>query len=120
MGPPLQGSAQMGPPLQGSAQMGPPLAPNKPILSTSAPPKMFEPAAINRFDLVGPPSNMVRPIQGPPNAAATTPYERMQKTTLGPAKPNGPILSTSAPPKMFDTTPTKDDINKQRQSLAKR
>ena len=120
MGPPLQGSAQMGPPLQGSAQMGPPLAPNKPILSTSAPPKMFESAAINRSDLVGPPSNMVRPIQGPPNAAATTPYERMQKTTLGPAKPNGPILSTSAPPKMMESTLTKDDITKQRQSLAKR
>jgi hypothetical protein len=122
MGPPLQGSAQMGPPLQGSAQMGPPSVPNKPILSTSAPPKMFESATTNRFDLVGPPSNMSRPIQGPPNAAATTPYERMQKTTLGPAKPNGPILSTSAPPKMMAAAPasipTKDDITKQRASLA--
>ena len=114
--------AQMGPPLQGSAQMGPPSVPNKPILSTSAPPKMFESETTNRFDLVGPPSNMSRPIQGPPNAAATTPYERMQKTTLGPAKPNGPILSTSAPPKMMAAAPasipTKDDITKQRASLA--
>ena len=114
--------AQMGPPLQGSAQMGPPSVPNKPILSTSAPPKMFESATTNRFDLVGPPSNMSRPIQGPPNAAATTPYERMQKTTLGPEKPNGPILSTSAPPKMMASAPasipTKDDITKQRASLA--
>ena len=79
---------------------------------------MFESAAINRSDLIGPPSNMVRPIEGPPNAAATTPYERMQKTTLGPATPNGPLLSTSAPPKMFETAATKDDINKQRTSLA--
>ena len=83
---------------------------------------MFESETTNRFDLVGPPSNMSRPIQGPPNAAATTPYERMQKTTLGPAKPNGPILSTSAPPKMMAAAPasipTKDDITKQRASLA--
>jgi hypothetical protein len=126
MGPPLQGSAQMGPPLQGSAQMGPPryeqMGPPTQggnigrIAPSGGVPKMFESAP----SLAGPPSNMARPIQGPPNASATTPYERMQQTTLGPATPNGPPLSTSKPPSMMSAPPTKDDIRKQRTTLARR
>jgi hypothetical protein len=127
MGPPLQGSAQMGPPLQGSAQMGPPAQAGNigRIAPSGGVPKMFESAP----SLAGPPSNMARPIQGPPNASATTPYERMQQTTLGPATPNGPPLSTSKPPSMLSTPvkapalvvpPTKDDIRKQRTTLARR
>ena len=123
----IQASSPMGPPLQGSAQMGPPAQAGNigRIAPSGGVPKMFE----STPSLTGPPSNMARPIQGPPNASATTPYERMQQTTLGPATPNGPPLSTSKPPSMLSTPvkapalvvpPTKDDIRKQRTTLARR
>ena len=105
----------MGPPRQ--LEVGPPVQPGGQgrVAPFGGVPKMFAEAPTP----VGPPSNMARPIQGPPNAAATTPYERMQQNTLGPATPNGPPLSTSKPPQMIGPA-TKDDIKKQRTSLARR